>query len=98
MKIILKKTLDYDIYDSISIHDNKIIVINQSPVISKDPSNKLSNLIKGKSNYQIIMMIVDHFLKNGEVCYLASKEAIKTDGRKIKFNSSYDNSLHMKNY
>ncbi len=90
MKIILKKTLDYDIYDSISIHDDKIIVINQSPVISKEPPNKLSNLIKGKSNYQIIMMIVDHFLKNGEVCYVASKEAIKTDGRKIKFDSSYD--------
>ena len=86
MQIIGKKYLDDNMYDSISIYEDKIIICSSISLSTMEMSYKISDEFDGKSNSEIINLIVDLYLRYNKVNYITHGECLSLEGKRLKFH------------
>ena len=86
MKIIGKKHLNENLYSTITIHDDKIYIYSHDKMPTIPSSYKFSDELKGKSDEEIIEMVIDHFLRNTKLYCIVNNEIYGVRGRKLIIN------------
>ena len=96
MVIVGKKYLDANFYNSITIYGDKIIIYSRNRIVNLDTSYKFSDECKGKSNEEIIQIVIEHYLRNTKLARILNNEVYGVSGRKLKINVNISNELKRK--
>lgn len=96
MKIIGKKHLDENLYSTVTIHDDKIYFYSCDKMPTIPSSHKFSDELKGKSDEEVIEMVIDHFLRNTKLYCIVNNEIYGVGGRKLIINVNIPSSVKRK--